>query len=132
MDRNVPRTRSVERLRAALRTRADLALENLALRQQLALLRRRSKRPRFGRLDRAFWLWLSNRWSGWGQALHLVRPETVIRWHRQGFRAFWTWKSPRGRVGRPRVGSEIAELVRTMALCGTARLDQISNDLVAG
>src|SRR2546427_1797869 len=74
-------------LRAALRTRADLALENLALRQQLALLRRRSKRPRFGRLDRAFWLWLSNRWSGWRQALHLVRPETVIRWHRQGFRA---------------------------------------------
>jgi len=61
-------------LRAALRTRADLALENLALRQQLALLRRRSKRPRFGRLDRAFWLWLSNRWSGWRQALHLVRP----------------------------------------------------------
>ena len=103
-------------LRAALRTRADLALENLALRQQLALLRRRSKRPRFGRLDRAFWVWLSNRWSGWRQALHLVRPETVIRWHRQGFRAFWTWKSPRGRVGRPRVGSEIAELVRTMAL----------------
>src|SRR2546428_10447448 len=103
-------------LRAALRTRTDLALENLALRQQLALLSRRSKRPRFGRLDRAFWLWLSNRWSGWRQALHLVRPETVIRWHRQGFRALWTWKAPRGRPGRPRVGSEIAELVRTMAL----------------
>jgi len=99
-------------LRAALRTRTDLALENLALRQQLALLRRRSKRPRFGRLDRAFWLCLSNRWSGWRQALHLVRPETVIRWHRQGFRAFWTWKSRRGRVGRPPVGSEIAELLR--------------------
>src|SRR5438445_5912186 len=103
-------------LRAALRPRTDLALENLALRQQLALLRRRSKRPRFGRVDRAFWLWLSNRWSGWRQALHLVRPETVIRWHRQGFRAFWTWKSRRGRVGRPRVGSETAQLVRTMAL----------------
>src|SRR5256712_5649807 len=103
-------------LRAALRTRPDLALENLALRQQLALLSRRSKRPRFGRLDRAFWLWLSNRWSGWRQALHLVRPETVIRWHRQGFRAFWTWKSHRGRPGRPLVGSEIADLVRAMAL----------------
>jgi len=103
-------------LRAALRTRTDLALENLALRQQLALLSRRSKRPRFGRLDRAFWLWLSNRWSGWRQALYLVRPETVIRWHRQGFRAFWTWKSHRGRPGRPLVGSEIADLVRTMAL----------------
>src|SRR5712664_700829 len=84
-------------LRAALRSRTDLALENLALRQQLALLRRRSKRPQFGRLDRAFWMWLSNCWAGWRGALHLVRPETVIRWHRQGFHAFWTWKSRRGR-----------------------------------
>ena len=103
-------------LRAALRTRTDLALENLALRQQLALLRRRSKRPQFGRLDRLLWMWLSNQWAGWREALHLVRPATVIRWHRQGFRAFWTWKSRRERVGRPRIGSEFAELVRTMAL----------------
>ena len=103
-------------LRAALRTRADLALENLALRQQLALLRRRSKRPQLGRLDRVFWVWLSSRWAGWRDALHVVRPETVIRWHRQGFRAFWTWKSRGGRTGRPPVGSELAGLVRTMAL----------------
>src|SRR5882724_8769618 len=96
--------------------RADLALENLALRQQLALLRHHSKRPRFGRFDRTFWVWLSKRWAGWREALHVVRPETVIRWHRQGFRAFWTWKSRRGRTGRPPVGSELAELVRTMAL----------------
>src|SRR6266446_8227771 len=103
-------------LRTALRTRADLTFENLALRQQLALLRRHSKRPQFGRLDRAFWVWLSTRWAGWNEALHLVRPETVIRWHRQGFRAFWTWKSRRGRTGRPPVASELADLVRTMAL----------------
>src|SRR5438132_7244499 len=103
-------------LRAALRTRTDLTLENLALRQQLALLPRRSKRPQFGRLDRLLWVWLSNHWSGWQEALHLVRPETVIRWHRQGFRAFWTWKSRRGRTGRPRVSSRLADLVRTMAL----------------
>src|SRR5713101_8153885 len=102
--------------RASLRTRTDLALENLALRQQLALLRRRSKQPQFGRLDRLFWVWLSHQWAGWREALHVVRPETVIRWHRQGFRAFWTWKSRRGRVGRPRVSSELADLVRTMAL----------------
>src|SRR5438132_10497606 len=88
-------------LRAALRLQADLALENLALRQQLALLRRRSERPRLGRLDRAFWVLLSKRWARWRDALHVVRPETVIRWHRQGFRAFWTWKSRRGRTGRP-------------------------------
>ena len=103
-------------LRAALRTRTDLTLENLALRQQLALLRSRSKRPTFGRLDRAFWMWLSHRWARWREALHVVRPETVIRWHRQGFRVFWTWKSRRGRTGRPPVGSELANLIRTMAL----------------
>jgi len=103
-------------LRAALRTRTDLTLENLALRQQLALLRRRSKRPQFGRVDRLLWVWLSKRWDGWRKALHLVRTDTVIRWHRQGFRAYWTWKSQRGRTGRPRVASELADLVRTMAL----------------
>src|SRR6266478_764550 len=102
--------------RAALRTHADLALENLALRQQLALLRRRSKRPRFSPLARVFWVWLSQRWVRWREALHVVRPETVIRWHRLGCRAFWTWKSRRGRTGRPPVGSELADLVRTMAL----------------
>jgi transposase InsO family protein len=103
-------------LRAALRSRTDLTLENLALRQQLALLRRQSKPPQFGRLDRLLWIWLSTRWAGWREALHVVRPETVIRWHRQGFRAFWTSKSRHGRTGRPSVGSEIADLLRTMAL----------------
>jgi hypothetical protein len=69
-------------LRAALTTRVDLTLENLALRQQLAMSRRHTKRPQFGRLDRAFWVWLSNRWACWRESLHLVRPETVIRWRR--------------------------------------------------
>src|SRR3989440_7886554 len=91
-------------LRAALGARTDLVLENLALRQQLALLRRRSKRPRFGPLDRLFWIWLSQRWARWREALNVVRSETVIRWHRQGFRAFWNWKSRRGRtVVRPSI-----------------------------
>src|SRR5438132_1597470 len=103
-------------LRAALRTRTDLTLENLALQQQLALLRRRSKRPKFGLLDRAFWMWLSQWWTRWSEVLHVVKPQTVIRWHRQSFRAFWTWKSRRGRTGRPPGGSELASLVRTMAL----------------
>jgi transposase InsO family protein len=103
-------------LRAALKARTDLVLENLALRQQLALLRRRSKRPRVGPLDRVFWIWLSQWWARWREALHVVQPQTVIRWHRQGFRAFWNWKSRRGRTGRPPVDSEIAKLVRTMAL----------------
>src|SRR5258708_9249254 len=75
-------------LRAALRNRSDLALENLALRQQLALLGRRSKRAQFGRLDRGFWVWLSNRWAGWRQALSLVRPQPAIRWHRHALPPF--------------------------------------------
>src|SRR5256885_10551952 len=103
-------------LRAALRTRTDLTLENLALRQQLALLRRRSKRPPVGLLDRVFWMWLSQWWARWREALHVVQPRTMIRWHRQGFRAFWNWKSHRGRPGRPTVASELANLIRTMAL----------------
>src|SRR5882762_663857 len=103
-------------LRAGLGARTDLVLENLALRQQLALLRRRSKRPRIGPLDRLFWIWLSQRWARWRETLNVVRPETVIRWHRQGFRAFWNWKSRRGRTGRPPVDWEVAKLVRTLAL----------------
>src|SRR5215471_14001345 len=98
---------------APLRTRSDLALENLTLRQQLVLIRRRSKQPQFGRLDRLLWEWLSHRWARWREALHFIRPQTVLRWHRQGFRAFWTWKSRRGRVGRPPVSSELANLVST-------------------
>src|SRR2546426_12499761 len=103
-------------LRAALKARTDLVLENLALRQQLALLRRRSKRPPVGLLDRVFWMWLSQWWARWREALHVVQPQTVIRWHRRGFRAFWDWKSRRGRTRRPPADSEIAELVRPLAL----------------
>ena len=95
-------------LRAALGARSDLVLENLALRQQLALLRR-SKRPWFGPLDRLVWIWLPQRRARWREALHVVQPQTVICWHRQGFRAFWNWKSRRGRTGRPPVDSEIAK-----------------------
>ena len=103
-------------LRASLRTRTDLALENLALRQQLVLLRPVEATAIRAPRASLFWVWLSNQWTGWRDALHVVRPQMVIRWHRQGFRAFWTWKSRRGRVGRPRAISELAELVRTMAL----------------
>jgi putative transposase len=101
---------------SALRSRRYLALENLALRQQLALLRHRSKRPQFRPVDRFFWVWLSRRWPAWRDALCLVRPETIIRWHRQGFRLFWTWKSRRRRPGRPAIGSELQDLILKMAL----------------
>src|ERR1019366_751328 len=82
-------------LRSALRTRAELALENLALRQQLANLRRTSGRPRLRKIDRAFWLVLSRLWSRWADVLVIVEPQTVVRWHRAGFRVFWRWKSGR-------------------------------------
>jgi hypothetical protein len=75
-------------LRSALRTRADLALENLALRQQLANFKRTSGRPRLRKSDRAFWLVLSRLWSRWADVLVIVKPDTVARWHRAGFRLF--------------------------------------------
>ena len=75
--------------RALLRGRSRLALENLALRQQLAILHRKAPRPRLRRADRAFWVSLARVWHQWRSALILVKPETVLRWHRQGFRYFW-------------------------------------------
>ena len=97
---------------AAIRCRHDLATENLALRQQLAVMKYQRPRPRVTDADRLFWLFLSRIWSGWHASLHIVQPETVVRWHRQGFRYYWRWKS-RHR-GRPRVDPEIRALIRRM------------------
>ena len=101
-------------LRAAFRSRASLVAENLALRQQLAVLRRKTKRPQLTAHDRAFWVTLSRVWSRWTEALTIVRPETVIGWHRRGFARFWTWKSKR--VGRPPLKPEIVTLIARMSL----------------
>ncbi len=86
---------------AALQSRRELLLENLALRHQLSVLRATShRRLQLTNLDRAFWTILRDRWSEWKRALVIVQPETVVRWHRQGFRFYWGWKSrPQG--GRP-------------------------------
>jgi len=94
------------------RSRRDLLLENLALRQQLAVLKQRHPQPRFARSDRLFWLILRRLWNGWKQALILVKPETVVRWHRAGFKAYWTRLSRhRAPVGRKRIGIEQRELI---------------------
>jgi hypothetical protein len=77
-------------LRAAFRPRASLVAENLALRQQLAVLRRKTKRPHLLPIDRAFWVVLSRVWSRWAETLAIVKPETVISWHRRGFARYWT------------------------------------------
>ncbi len=82
-------------------SRATLQLENIALRQQVAVLKRERPRPRLRPLDRVFWVLLSSLWPRWKDALVIVKPETVIGWHRQGFRLFWKWKSYHGRVGSP-------------------------------
>ena len=100
--------------RSSLRSRRELALENLALRQQLAILHRKTKRPRLTQADRAFWVALCGRWPNWQNALLIVKPETVIGWHRKGFKLYWTWKS-RKRTGRPSIDAEIRTLIRRMA-----------------
>src|SRR6266850_2528390 len=91
--------------RSAVRTRRELALENLALRQQLAVWKARQPRPRLTEMDRIFWIVLSRLWKNWRSSLQVVRPETVVRWHRRGFRLYWAWKSRR-RWGRPAIGRE--------------------------
>jgi putative transposase len=101
-------------LRSAVRTHRDLAVENLALRQQLAVWKARQPRPRLTEMDRLFWVLLSRRWTSWRRSLHLVRPKTVVGWHRQGFRRYWAWKS-RGRSGRPMISQERRELIRRMS-----------------
>ena len=99
-----------------LPSRRSLILENLALRQQLAVYKRNAKRPRLRPTDRLFWVWLSRCWSDWRSVVDIVRPKTVVGWHRQGFRRYWCWKSRQcGRKqGRPRVAGEVRALIRTM------------------
>ena len=96
-----------------MRTRRDLAFENLLLRQQLAVLREKAVRPQLSPSDRSFWVLVSKLWPGWRNALHIVRPETVIRWHREGFRRHWTKKCKR--KGRPVLDPKIRELIRRMS-----------------
>jgi putative transposase len=93
----------------------EIALENLALRQQLVVFKRRCPRPRLRWADRLFWLCLSRTWKNWRPALIIVRPETVVSWHRKGFRLFWAWVSRRKCSGRPETSPEIRALVRKLA-----------------
>jgi transposase InsO family protein len=98
---------------AGFRPRASLVLENLALRQQLAVLRRATPRPRLRPLDRAFWIVLSRTWSRWRELLAIVKPATVIAWHRRGFARFWAKKSRP--VGRPPLADEVVALIKRMS-----------------
>jgi putative transposase len=105
----------LQTLRTSTHSRAALQLEILALRHQLQVLQRtRRRRLRLATTDRCVWVMLSHLWTGWQTALVIVKPETVIAWHRRGFRLWWNWKS-RCRIGRPTVPANIRTLIRTMA-----------------
>ena len=103
-------------LASMFKTSSQLRLENLALRQQLAVLRRSApKRLKLTTADRIFWVWLLRVWDDWKSALMIVKAETVVAWHRKGFRLFWTWKIGRGKPGRPRVPQQVRDLIRMLS-----------------
>ena len=102
-------------LRSIVRSRLDLQLENLALRYQIGVLGRAArKRPKLTSGDRFLWSCLSRLWRDWRSTLVIVKPETVVAWHRKGFRLFWTWKVRRGQPGRPIIARETRDLIRKM------------------
>jgi putative transposase len=97
------------------RSRRDLLLENFALRQQLAILKRRHSHPRLAVTEGLFWVILRRFWSRWRETLILVQPETVVQWHRAGFKPYWTWLSRHPiRAGRKGVSVELRELIFRM------------------
>jgi len=101
---------------AVFKSKARLVAENLCLRQQLIVLKRRQARPRIRDVDRRFWV-LTCRWlSEWSDSLIVVKPDTVIRWHRKGWKAYWRWRSTCSeRSGRKKIDPELRALIRRMA-----------------
>jgi hypothetical protein len=97
------------------RSRLDVSLEMLALRQQVAVLKRKRRRLVLSRLDRLFWIMLRSVWPRWSDVLAIVKPATVIAWHRKCFRLYWRWRF-RQRGGGPRIAEEVRSLIRKMRL----------------
>ena len=104
-----------QRVIAPERIRTAIQLENIALRHQIGVLQRSVKRPRLNSADRLLWVWLSRVWTEWRSSLVIVKPATVIAWHRKAFRMFWTWKIGRGKRGRPAVARDTRDLIRRMS-----------------
>jgi len=113
---------------ALFRTRENQAIVELALRQQLAVYVHRHPRPRLSPLDRAFWVALSQFWPHWRSALVVVRPGSVIRWHRKAFRGYWRWISKPG-PGRPPIPAETRTLTVRMATENGWRTRKIQAEL---
>jgi putative transposase len=99
----------------SFRNRRSLLLENLVLRQQLAVLKRKHPRPQLNVLDWFFWILAHRFWSGWKQALIVVSPETMVRWHRTGFALYWRAISMVRRAGgRKHIPKEVRDLIFRM------------------
>jgi putative transposase len=118
----------LRRALALFRNRQDQTIVEMALRQQLAVYAHRHRRPRLSPLDRAFWVALSRFWPRWRTALIVVQPETVIRWHREGFRRYWRSISVPG-PGRPRISEEATKLIARMAKENPWRARKIQAEL---
>ncbi len=106
---------SLSSFRVYFQRGADTQLEIVALRHQITVLQRKIPKPRLKSVDRRLWVFLSRFWSRWRSALMLVKPDTVINWHRRGFRWYWTWKVRHGKVGRASVPKNTRVLIRTMS-----------------
>lgn len=102
-------------LRAAVASRAALVAENLALQHQVLVLQRSVKRPKLRPLDRLFWVCLSRWWPAWRSVVKIFQPDTVVKWHQQGFKLYWRWLSRPRNGGRPPIDSEIRDVIRRMA-----------------
>ncbi len=116
-------------LRALFRSREEQAIIELALRQQLAVYAQKRPRPRLSPLDRAFWVTLSRLWPQWRNHLVVVRPETVVRWHREGFRRYWQSISTPG-PGRPPISEETKAIIVKMATENCWRARKIQAELM--
>ncbi|MHC4137896.1 MAG: integrase core domain-containing protein, partial [Planctomycetota bacterium] len=101
-------------IRALAADRNRLAIENLVLRQQINVLKRGAKRVRLNDSDRAFWVLIRRFFKHWKDHLVIVKPDTVVRWHRNGFRYYWKWKS-RSKPGRPPIERKLIHLIRRMS-----------------
>jgi hypothetical protein len=102
-------------LRSALLDRRRLLIENAALRHQVAVLKRSVTRPRLQDNDRIFWIAMRRMVREWEECLLIVKPETVVRWHRRGFRYYWARKSRRRTQGRPPIGWKLVHLIRRLS-----------------
>jgi len=103
-------------LSCGFRSRRDLVPENLAHRQQLAVLAAKHPRPRLASHDRLFWVTLRRWWTGWKRALLIVQPQTVVSWHRAGFKVYWKWMSRRRlQSGRRPTSKALREIISRMA-----------------